>query len=189
MRYEKGHKEETRQRIVLTASEAFREKGIDGVSVADVMARVGLTHGGFYSHFASKDALVEEVLDTCFREGRLRRQRDEGKNLEELIRSYLRAEHRDNAARGCPAASFVGEMSRRPDSARKAFGRRLERMTELVAGALPSGTPAARKKRAAGIVATLIGALQMARVAPDSASADAALDSGIDAAMALARRR
>ncbi|HEY8965443.1 MAG TPA: TetR/AcrR family transcriptional regulator, partial [Candidatus Methylacidiphilales bacterium] len=128
MRYEKGHKEETRKKIVGVAAEAFREKGLDGVGVADVMARAGLTHGGFYSHFGSKEELIGEVLDTIFDGGRLRKQRDEGHGLEAMIRSYLRTEHRDHPERGCAAAAFVGEIGRRPAATREAFAARMERM-------------------------------------------------------------
>ncbi|SDU03636.1 transcriptional regulator, TetR family [Verrucomicrobium sp. GAS474] len=184
MRYDKGHKEETRKKIVEVASAAFRREGIDGIGVADVMKRAGLTHGGFYSHFKSKEELVKEAVASAFSQSRLRKGREEGKSVEELIRSYLRPEHRDRLDGGCAMAALVGDFARRPKANREDFATRIGRMIGLIEEVLPSAlSPAARKKKATGIVATLVGALQLARTETDPKASDAILEAGIDAAL------
>lgn len=101
---------ENRERIVQVAARMFRERGIAGVSVADVMAEAGLTHGGFYKQFASKEALVAEAVALAFTE-QAARIRAAGSRTE-FIEKYLSPEHRDNPGVGCPTAGFGGDLAR-----------------------------------------------------------------------------
>jgi len=188
MRYAREHKAAVREKIVATAAAAFRERGIDGIGVADVMRRAGLTHGGFYSHFDSKEALVRAAVAEGFRQGRLRAGRDAGKTLEQLVRSYLSRDHRDQPGTGCPAAAFVGEIARRPGKTRDAFALPIDRMVGLVEGMLPGRASASRRRTARGIAALLVGTLQLARAARDAEAADGFLQAGIAAALALAKK-
>src|SRR5258706_1521587 len=144
MRYPKEHKARTRQKIVEIAAREFREKGLEGVGVADLMASAGLTHGGFYAHFGSKEALVEaacrhgvaatiETLD--FRA----RQAPPGEGLRTIVRTYLSRAHRDDAARGCIMPSLAGEIARRAPETRKAFTDQLRAFAAVIARQLPVG--------------------------------------------------
>ncbi len=107
MRYEKGHKEATRQRIIETAAARFRRDGLENVGVAEVMAEAGLTVGGFYSHFYSKEELISEALEAaaCQSRGRFERRMEEG-GLENWIRMYMRLENRDHPEIGCAVGCF-----------------------------------------------------------------------------------
>jgi TetR/AcrR family transcriptional repressor of nem operon len=195
MRYPKEHKTRTRQRIVETAAREFRAKGLDGVGVADLMAAAGLTHGGFYAHFASKDALIAEAcrqglaatIDTLdFRA----RGAPPGDGLRTLVRTYLSRSHRDDPARGCIMASLAGELARGPAAARHAVGGELGRLVALIARELPGGDAATRARRALAIAASLVGAIALARTVDDPAVSDQILEAArgfvLDAADAAA---
>jgi len=188
MRYEKGHKEMTRKRILETAAARFRKDGIDGVGVADLMAEAGLTVGGFYSHFSSKEELVREAMDTASggSESRFEKRIAEG-GLEGWIRFYLSPTHRDHPERGCSAAALGAELSRRPLASRECFAANMVRVTKGIEERLPAAMNAAdKKKNAVGIFATLIGALQMARTVPDEVVSQQIMDAGIATALSLA---
>src|ERR1700742_1549790 len=104
MRYEKGHKDSTRQHIIDVASAQFREGGVAAVGIAGIMSGAGLTNGAFYNHFESKEDLVEAVLVNALggRRSGLRANLEAGKGMETAIRDYLSARHRDDAGGGCP---------------------------------------------------------------------------------------
>jgi TetR/AcrR family transcriptional regulator, transcriptional repressor for nem operon len=182
MRYPKEHKTRTRQRIVDSAAREFRAKGLDGVGVAELMAEAGLTHGGFYAHFASKDALVaaacrqalEATIETLdFRA----RTAPPGDGLRMIVRTYLSRSHRDDPARGCVIASLAGELARRDPATRGAVTEPLRRLVALIAQHLPRGSAAERQGRALGIAATMVGAMALARTVDDPALADTILES------------
>src|ERR1700675_1479731 len=111
MRYEKGHKDLTRQRIIEVASKRFREQGVAAVGLAGVMSDAGLTNGAFYAHFDSKEDLVREVLSHAGFRNKSSRAAEEGTGLEGAIRDYLSVSHRDNPARGCPTSALVAEIA------------------------------------------------------------------------------
>jgi len=190
MRYEKGHKEATRRRILGVAAAEFREKGINGVGVADLMKDAGLTHGGFYSHFSSKEDLVRQVIEEAFSESRLKYPcAGEGpKNIEGLIRRYLRPEHRDHPELGCLATTLTGELARQPEAVRAEFTAKVGEMLAVIESHLPAKkSPAALRKTAMGIFSTMAGAMQLARAINDPKQSDALLEAGIEAACALAK--
>ena len=181
MRYPKDHKARTRRRIVETAARAFRDKGIEGVGVADLMAQAGLTHGGFYAHFASKDALVEEAcrhgigatIETLdFRA----RNAPPGDGLRTIVRAYLSRSHRDDRAGGCIMPSLAGEIARHGPATRHAVTDQLRALADVIARQLPAGDPAARQRRALAVAASLVGAIALARAVDDPALSDAILD-------------
>ena len=191
MRYDKGHKETTRRRIVEVAAQSFRKQGIDGIGVADLMEKAGLSHGGFYAHFSSKDALVREALAESFERGRARwRQREEkeGDQIEGLIRHYLRPEHRDQPEKGCAAACLAPEVARQSKATREVFTANLAETLAHIQARLPEcGSPAQRRQTAIAIFATMMGALQLARTTSDPEQSDEMLEAGIEAACKLAR--
>ncbi len=190
MRFEKGHKAATRQRILEVASERFRKDGVAAVGIAGLMADAGLTHGGFYAHFGSKEDLVREAMTAAFEATKTRQEGafEPGKaGLEQRIRNYLRPSHRDAPERGCAAAALVAEMARHDPATRETFTTRVEEIIARIAGHLPDDLPeAARQSTAIGIFGTMLGTLQLARAVADPALSDAILESGIQAAIKLA---
>jgi len=189
MRYEKGRKESTRRRIIEVAAHSYRKQGLAGIGVADLMGEAGLSHGGFYSHFSSKDDLIREALTESFQRGqaRWRQKLQEGGGVESLIRSYLRTEHRDHPENGCAGACLAGELARQPQATREVFTASLtETLALLEAGLPPGGSRPARRKKAMAIFATMMGALQLARATSDPKQSDDMLEAGIEAACALA---
>lgn len=190
MRYAKGHKAGTRQKILETASREFRRQGLDGIGLADIMSQAGLTHGGFYSHFSSKDELVRQTLHETFTplKNTVFRHEGESRNLEEIIRGYLSPRHRNHPERGCPAAALVEEIARQPRDTRQVFSEILnERLIDLENG-LPRGLSLKiRRKKAMAIFSTIMGALQLSRTVPDPETSEQLLEAGIEAALAIAR--
>jgi len=184
MRYPKDHKEATRRRVLEVAAARFRKDGLDGVGVATLMGEAGLTHGGFYSHFPSKEALIAEVIGEGMNDSfeRITAAAREG-GVEGLIRYYLRPAHRDHPERGCAAAALGSEIGRHSTEAREVFAGKLERMVGLIAAHLPTGDRAT----AQAIFATLVGTMQLARSVTDPALSDQLLKAGEKAACALAR--
>jgi AcrR family transcriptional regulator len=189
MRYEKGHKETTRRRIVETAAARFRRDGIEGVGVADLMAEAGLTHGGFYSHFASKEDLVQAAMEEAsIRSAQKFDRRIEEGGVEKWIRSYMRTEHRDHPEQGCTVAALAAELARHPKSTRKGFTERLVKFTNALESHLPDSiAPARRRTIAVGIFSTLVGALQMARAVNRADISEEILEAGIASALTLAQ--
>jgi TetR/AcrR family transcriptional repressor of nem operon len=193
MRFDKGHKEQTRRRIVETAAARFRKEGVEAVGIAGLMADAGLTHGGFYAHFASKEDLVRAALDEAAQQSNARRaavlEAAPGPGaLEAMVRAYLRPAHRDTPELGCAAAALIAEVARHEPETRAGFAARLEELLGQFEAALPPEMPAEQKsRRAIGIFASMMGALQMARAVTDPALSDKILDSGIEAALTLAR--
>src|SRR5215813_9547629 len=127
MRYEKGHKETTRQHIIDVASAQFRESGVAAVGLAGIMSAAGLTNGAFFAHFESKEDLVPAVLLNALsrREQRLPANLEGNVGLEVTVRDYLSARHRDGAGSGCPTAALVAEIARHPRKTRDAFTEKI----------------------------------------------------------------
>lgn len=169
MRYGKGHKEETRRRILDVASKRFRKEGVDAVGVANLMSDAGLTHGGFYSHFPSKEHLVREVLSDVLdtRHARLERSAADGVGIAPVIERYLSDNHRDKPEDGCPFACFVVEIARHTPETREVFTAKFKRHVELLAAHLPEGTLEQREARATALLGLMSGMLQLARATPD----------------------
>jgi len=186
MRYEKGHKEATRQRIVEIAAAEFRRKGIEGIGVADLMAKAGLTHGGFYSHFKSKEDLVRAALEEAAKKSRIRKIADEGGSLEEIVRWYLRPEHRDVPERGCAIAALVAEVGRHSQATRKEMTGSVERLLGIIESRLPANKPD-RHNAAIGVFSIMMGALQLARTVSDKELSDQIIEAGVESALNLAK--
>ena len=184
MRYDKGHKAATRQRILDVAAGRFRDEGIAAVGLAGVMTDAGLTNGAFYAHFASKEDLVTEVLDA-----QLTRQRaamSEAAGLEQVIRDYLSTAHRDDPAHGCPSAALLEEIARRPPAARDAYTTRLLEVIDVVAAHLHRDDPHQARVEALVIFGGLVGTLQLARAITDPALSAEILERGITTALTQA---
>jgi len=190
MRYEKGHKEQTRQKIMEAASQRFRADGIDAVGVVSIMSEVGLTQGGFYNHFDSKEDLVRESVSMATSAAKERlatkvaASRSEGHRA--LINAYLSPEHRDHPGAGCVAAALAAEMARRPAETRQVFTDGYESMVELIASTLPAGVRGKRRRSLAmTLFASLVGSLSLSRAVVDPTLSDEILTLGKQAALAL----
>ncbi len=190
MRYEKGHKDATRNRIIDVASKRFRKEGLEAVGLAGLMADAGLTHGGFYAHFQSKEDLVREAVTDAFRQSNARFERaarDDEDRFAAIVNGYLIPEHRDRPDLGCVAAALVSEIARHTEPTRQAFTSQLNSLIDLVEAQLPPGPPD-RRKCATAIVALMMGSLQLARAETDVTRSAEILASGAEAAFALRDR-
>jgi TetR/AcrR family transcriptional repressor of nem operon len=188
MRYSREHKQETHARIVRKASVRLREKGAHGVGVADLMKEAGLTHGGFYAHFPSRDALLNEAFAYAVdRSGehwhKICDQLPPEKRLATLIDSYLTPLHRDNPGHGCVMASLGAEIARESARTRKAYAAKLEQMIDRIAEQIPDLPRKAARKQAAATLATLMGTIVLSRIAGNSGFSDEILAAGRDAAL------
>jgi TetR/AcrR family transcriptional repressor of nem operon len=194
MRYSPEHKAETHARIVRKASVRLRERGAHGVGVADLMKEAGLTHGGFYAHFASREALlIEAFSDAMDRSierwrGALAELAPE-KRLAAVVNYYLAPQHRDDVGHGCAVPALGAEIAREGPKARKAFAAKMEAMVELFADQMPELPRKAARKRAVAMLATMMGTLVMARIAGTGEFSEEILTAGRDAALACAGSR
>ncbi|HEX2888521.1 TetR/AcrR family transcriptional regulator [Vineibacter terrae] len=172
MRRSKEETAETRRRIIETAAREFRTHGIAGVGIAELMARSELTHGGFYRHFASKDALAAEACRAALGEttGQIAAAADkapQGRGLETVLRRYLNKLHRDTPEKGCSLAAIGSEAARGDGDVRAAMTEGYLSLVATVRRQL-TGLPAAEAEdRALAIVAGMIGCLTMARLVDD----------------------
>jgi TetR/AcrR family transcriptional repressor of nem operon len=166
MRITADQASENRRRVVEAASRLFREHGFDGVGVADIMKAAGFTHGGFYNHFKSKDALAAAALEHAFDEMAQQRARSDG--FEAMTADYLSDLHRRARGRGCPAAALAGDAPRQPAAVREAFARGTEAMVEAFSQALPASLDGDdRRAEAVDLLCRMTGALALARAVPE----------------------
>jgi TetR/AcrR family transcriptional regulator, transcriptional repressor for nem operon len=171
-------KEATHERIVEVAARAIRRSGYGGTGVADIMKEAGLTHGGFYAHFASRDALLAEAADRAGADGvealaRIAADAPADAALSTLLKAYLSREHVEQAELGCPVVALGSEMARQAPEVRRAATRRIKELVDLIARLQPEwGTPAAHRQ-ALATLATMVGALTIARAVDDPKLADA----------------
>jgi TetR/AcrR family transcriptional repressor of nem operon len=191
MRYSPEHKAETHARIVRKASVRLREKGAHGVGVADLMKEAGLTHGGFYAHFESREALVVEAFGYAMDRSvaRWRKLLDElppQKRLAAIVDGYLSRQHRDDLGHGCAVPALGAEIARESAKTRKAFAAKQEDLIQLFAGYIVDVPPKIARKRASAMLATLMGTLVMARVTGSGDASDEILGAGREAALAIA---
>jgi TetR/AcrR family transcriptional repressor of nem operon len=175
LRYPDSHKDETRARVVKAAAAAVRARGPDGVGVAEIMKEVGLTHGGFYAHFPSKEALVAAAVGEAFEQGRRRfgRITDELEGLEAFgafVDTYVTMDHRAAPERGCPLATIASDLPRQGPAVRAVFDAGVAGLIGRIANWLP-GDPAEREGLASSLVAEMAGAVSLSRAVSDDAMA------------------
>jgi TetR/AcrR family transcriptional repressor of nem operon len=177
-------KEATHDRIVDAAARAIRRSGYNGTGVADIMKEAGLTHGGFYAHFPSREAMLAEAADRAGGESVAMMQRIAAslpptQALEAMLRAYLSDEHVAAIETGCATAALGSEMPRQAPEVRRAATRRIKEMIDLVARQSPDwGQPSAHEQ-ALVTVATLVGTLVLARAVDDPRLSDALRDTAL----------
>jgi TetR/AcrR family transcriptional regulator, transcriptional repressor for nem operon len=172
-------KEITHDRILSTAARAIRRGGFQGVGVADIMKEAGLTHGGFYAHFSSRNALLAEALARAGQESAARvdqataaRRARGASALRALVEGYLSERHLGSIEAGCPVAALASEMPRQSPEVREASAQRVRGLLAAVRRALPKAAP---DDSGPAIASQLVGALQLARALGDNAEGHALL--------------
>jgi TetR/AcrR family transcriptional repressor of nem operon len=177
MRYDTDHKARTRERILDEAANAIRASGPQGVSVGGLMKQAGLTHGGFYAHFGSKDDLIAEAIGHMFigpyaNFATLTEGKPPAAALAAYVDFYLSARHCGARDRGCPLPALSGDLARMPASARARFGEGADRLRRAIAGLLEAMGRADADTLAASAIAEMVGAIALARATDDAARAE-----------------
>jgi TetR/AcrR family transcriptional repressor of nem operon len=172
MPWNKDHKSATRERILESASTAIRERGVAGVGVKEVMDKAGLTHGGFYAHFASKDELLADAFAfACTQSGGILDQAAEkaapGEKLTAVAQAYLSASHARHPERGCPIAAVGPELVRGEGPARQTLGETVRKRLAWLENLATGKSKEERRRKAAATYATMLGALFVARALGD----------------------
>ena len=167
MRVTQEQMRENRGRILTEASRLFRERGYEAVGVAEVMKAAGLTHGGFYGHFASKEDLLAHAIEHAAAE-----KSGSEASLQAFLEAYLSPGHRDDAAGGCPMAALAADVRLRSASARSAMAAGIRANIASVEEALPDPITKDRRREAIGTYAAMLGALVLARAVDDPELSD-----------------
>ncbi|GIW08122.1 MAG: TetR family transcriptional regulator [Dehalococcoidia bacterium] len=164
--------QETRRRIIEQAARAIRAEGIERVGVGELMGRLGLTHGGFYAHFSSKEALAAEAIAAALAEQCEHLLAASEAGPAALVDVYLSRAHRDQPEQGCPLPAVAPEVVHGSEQLRHAFTEALRGYAARLAGRLPGEDPAAREETALALLSGMCGALLISRAVDDSALAD-----------------
>ena len=179
MRVSREKAAENRERIVEAASRLFREKGFDGAGVDAIMHAAGLTHGGFYGHFGSKDDLAAEAVTRAF--GRSAEKQSRYATLSDLVSGYLSERHCADRANGCAIAALGADMARQSEGVRRGLTAYVRAQLDHFTRLLRNGTRASRRRRAIATLAGMVGALTLARAVDDPALSKEILDAARDA--------
>lgn len=185
MKVSREQASQNRERVLDAASRLFRERGFDGVGVADLMKSAGLTHGGFYGQFDSKEELMAEACQQSF-ESALKLWKEVGATAEAaplaaVMKVYLSPRHRDHPGEGCVMASLGPESTRHGEAVRRVVTRGTEAMLDLFASFAPGRAKALKRKRAIVAYASMVGALVMARAIDDQDLSNEILETVADA--------
>ncbi len=175
MRYAPKHKAEIHRKIVKDAARRVRAEGITGAAVSAVMRDAGLTHGGFYKHFKSKDDLLLESLREAFQEitGRMTQAAERSKPgtaWKAIVKTYLSPEHCDHAEVGCPLAALAPELARTGKAMKAQISEELTKYKNRMLPYMPGRQAAGKERAFFAIFSTMIGAMAIARILPDSAA-------------------
>ncbi|WP_394824558.1 TetR/AcrR family transcriptional regulator [Pendulispora albinea] len=190
MRYPTGHRQRSRDRIIEAAASLFRSRGISNTGIDAVMASVGLTAGGFYAHFKSKQDLIGEVVRKAFAEGEGRltcNEEDDRAWLETVLRRYMSRSHRDHPDEGCPMTTLLTELPHVHDVVQPIVVEQVSSYAELLEKRLAKGASNARQ-RALAIIALMVGAVALARVLRGSKLSDEILMAARTVGVSLADR-
>jgi TetR/AcrR family transcriptional regulator, transcriptional repressor for nem operon len=183
MKVSRAQAVQNRERIVEVAAQAFRERGFDGIGVADLMKEAGLTHGGFYGHFSSKEDLIAEAsaraLTRSLADWSTVADRASGDPLSAVAGFYLSSRHRDNPGAGCLLAALGPDVSRQGRAVRHTVTEYVRSACDLLATLVPGKSKAARRQKAISTCATLVGAMVIARAVDDPTLSQEVLNAGL----------
>ena len=172
MRYSRQHKEETHNRLLKKAAEEFRRNGVQSTGIAPLMGQLGLTHGGFYAHFDSKNELIAQATVPMFEDRLARRMlaaaeaAPKGKAVRAIVTHYLSPQHRDSPE-GCALAGLAGEMARQPEPVRNAYISAMNDRLKRIAALLPGDDEKARFDQARLLMTGMAGTMMIAKAMTD----------------------
>jgi TetR/AcrR family transcriptional repressor of nem operon len=164
MRISEAQADDNRRKVLGVAAKLFRERGFQGVAVGDLMKAAGFTHGGFYNHFKSKQALIAQALAEAFH--RMDAERARASSLVEMVTRYLSEAARRAPGMSCPAAALGGDVSRQPNAVKQVFADGFERMIDSIVERLPESEDA--RSRAIDLLTRMVGALMLSRAIPSA---------------------
>jgi TetR/AcrR family transcriptional repressor of nem operon len=178
-------KQASHERIVSAAARAIRRSGFDGTGVADIMKEAGLTHGGFYAHFPSRESMLAEATSRACAESAaaaagVLASVPPGQALASMLRAYLSPEHLKQIELGCPLAALGSETARQPPDVRRATTRHIKEMVDLLARQSPDWGQTDAHERALVTLATMVGTLVLARAVDDPALSDALCQAAVN---------
>jgi TetR/AcrR family transcriptional repressor of nem operon len=193
MKVSKEQAAQHRERILEAAAQRFRERGFEGIGVADLMKEAGLTHGGFYGHFSSKEDLIAEASARALAQSLARwgkvADRASGDPLSALAGAFLTSRHRDTPGTGCVIAALGPDVSRQGPAVRRAVTGYIRSACDLMAKLVPGKSKAERRQKAISTWATLVGAMVIARAVDDRALSQEILDAGLASVKDLTQTR
>jgi TetR/AcrR family transcriptional repressor of nem operon len=173
MRKSRQEAAETRDRIVAVAAREFNKGGIEGTSLSDIMRAAGLTHGGFYKHFSSKDQLLTEAVGQALERSQASMEGPRGaRSLDGIAADYLSKDHRDDFASSCPMASLGTELRFAESNTRQVASKGIERFISIVAQSFPDLPPREANAKAHAIVSAMVGAMMLSRIVTDTRLSD-----------------
>jgi AcrR family transcriptional regulator len=188
MRYPFDQKARAKQAILQAGARALRTNGFNGIGVDGLAASAGVTSGAFYSNFSNKEALLEQVIETCLGEPFIDSENgslaERQQRLKEWLAMYISADHRADPASGCVMPTLSADVARSNPQIRATYERRMLALVDKMSNVLDGEGPD-RKRRAWSIIALMIGAIAISRAMPDGEAADQALDAALQTATAL----
>jgi TetR/AcrR family transcriptional regulator, transcriptional repressor for nem operon len=188
MRYPSDQKAKAKEAILQAGARVLRTNGFNGIGVDGLAASAGVTSGAFYSNFSNKEALLEQVIETCLGEPFIDSESgslaERQKRLKEWLAMYISADHRADPASGCVMPTLSADVARSNPQIRATYERRMLALVDKMSNVLDGEGPD-RGRRAWSIIALMIGAIAISRAMPDGEAADQALDSALQTATAL----
>ncbi len=183
MGHSKADKAKSHERIVRVAADRFRETGVDGIGVADLMKDAGLTHGGFYRHFDSRDELVAEAVERALQDGSqavAAIAQIKQAPLNAVIDGYLSLAHRDGIANSCAVTTMAADVARSSERARTAYTQQVGTYLDLLTALIPGEKEKSKRMKAIAALSALVGAVSMARAVNDDKLSREILKSAAD---------
>lgn len=168
MKVTRAQAEENRERILDNAAQLFRERGFDGIGLNDLMQSAGLTRGGFYGHFESKDDLAAQATQRALQANRAQWKTQTERSLQAWVKTYLSDAHRDHPGAGCGLAALAGDAARCGPAVKGVFAEGVESLVATLQGQMPGGDDAARREQALAMLSTLMGSLLLSRAVGDA---------------------
>lgn len=189
MKISKEQAQKNREQIIDVASRLFRERGFDGIGVADLMREAGFTHGGFYGHFESKEALMMIACQHAFDEAMRRWQKSNSEqplSIETIATRYCSKQHRDNPGKGCPIAALAVSVASQSDELRTAFTANFKSSIDFLVNAMEASDEAEARRKAIAAWSFLVGSLILSRAVNDPKLANQILSIGAQSAVDFA---
>lgn len=169
MKVTRAQAEENRERILDNAAQLFRERGFDGIGLNDLMQAAGLTRGGFYGHFESKDDLAAQATRRALQANREQWKKQTDRSLQAWVKTYLSDTHRDHIGAGCGLVALAGDAARGGDAVKQVFAEGVGNLVATLEGQMPATEAGERREQALAMLSTLVGSLLLSRAVGDSA--------------------